>query len=119
MDRDGARAQILLSGSGDFVSLAEAAQYVRDDLPKASVELIKAESLKAIRYLLDHGYVQIGELCDRFVPWDPRTAMSELDSRWTTPSQDLAPWDGIWLANTPAGDRLADDLADDGRVTKS
>lgn len=118
MDKDEAAAQILLSGSGDFVSLAEAAQYVRDDHPDTSADDVKSATLEVIRGLLEEGYVQVGELSDHFVAWDPRTALTQVEGRWTKADRELAPWDGVWLANTSSGDRLADELANDGRVTR-
>lgn len=117
VNRDKAIAQILLSGSGDFVSLAEAAQYVRDDLPDASANEVRSATLGAISDLLAQGYVRAGELTDRFVAWTSASALPEIEARWTDPDAKLAPWDGVWLANTPAGDRVADEMAGDGRVT--
>lgn len=119
MDKNEARAQILLSGSGDYVSLAEAADYVRDDHPDASAATVKNETLKVIADLVATGLAQLGELSDGFLAWDQRSAVAFVEQHWTKSDRDLAPWDGIWLSNTAAGDRLADQLAEDGKVTRS
>jgi hypothetical protein len=118
VDKEEARAQILLSGSGDFVSLAEAAGYVRHELPTESPAVVKTATLEAITDLLRDGLIRVGDLAQGFVAWERPDVVAEIDRRWTKSDRELAPWDGIWLANTPTGDRLADELAGDGRVTR-
>lgn len=112
-----ARPVLLLSASGDFVSVAEASQFVRDDLPGVEPSAVKAATLDVISDLLRQGLVVVGDLDEEFRPWGRDDVVPEIDRRWTKADQDLAPWDGIWIANTTAGDRRADELADDGRVT--
>ena len=112
---DDARAELLWSGTDDWVSLAEAADIVRNDRSVAPATL-KAETLRVVADLLDDGLVRVGEVSGGFRPWglDNRDTIEEIDRRWSEPYEDIAPADGIWLANTPEGDALAQGLADRG-----
>ena len=113
------RAEILWSGTDDWVSLAEAAAIVADERAAAS-EDIRSETLDILAGLLRADLIQAGEVMGGFRPWgvSPDDALSKLFERWTEPSQPLSPLDGTWFANTPAGDALAHELADAGLTSR-
>ena len=106
------RSHILLSGLGDWVSLAEAASLMRRTEPEADPREIKKATLAVLRELLTSHLIQGGELKPRFVPRQdsPDEVIDAVDRDWTGPDTELRPWDGWWFANTEAGNAVAETL---------
>ena len=109
------RAEVLISGFSDWVSLAEVQQII------SHFELADTDSerqdltLRTIRSLLKDGLVQIGELPGpdgTFPAWEPiDVAMDRLRERFVDDYAEPASWDfSIWLGLTEAGRSVANAL---------
>jgi hypothetical protein len=106
------RAELLISGLSDWVSLAEVQQIISHfqlaDTDKERQDLI----LRTIRSLLEDGLMQIGELPGpdgTFPAWEPiDVAMDRLRERFVNRYNEPASWDySIWLGLTEAGRGVA------------
>jgi hypothetical protein len=106
------RAEVLISGLSDWVSLAEVQQII------SHFELANTDSdrqdlvLRTIRSLLDDGLIQIGELPGpdgKFPAWEPiDVAMDRLRERFVGHYAEPTSWDySIWLGLTEAGRPVA------------
>ena len=106
------RAELLISGLSDWVSLAEVQQII------SHFELADADSerqnlvLRTIRSLLDDGLMQIGELPGpdgKFPAWEPiDVAMDRLRERFVDHYAEPTSWDySIWLSLTEEGRPVA------------
>lgn len=113
------RAEILWSGTDDWVSLSEAAAIVADERAVTG-ERVRTETLDVLASLLKDDLVQAGEVMDGFQPWglDPDAAMARVADRWSDPSRPPSLLEGPWFANTPAGDALAHELAEAGLTSR-
>jgi hypothetical protein len=113
------RAEILWSGTDDWVSLAEAAAIVADERPVTTAS-VRAETLDVVGGLLSEELIQAGEVRDGFQPWgiEPDAALAKISARWSDPSQKLSLFEGTWFANTDSGDALAYELADAGLTSR-
>lgn len=113
------RAEVLWSGTDDWVSLAEAAAIVADERAVAS-ESVRTETLDILGGLLRDGLIQAGQVMGGFQPWDggPEAAMTRISTQWADSSRTLSLFEGIWFANTPAGDALAHKLARAGLTSR-
>jgi hypothetical protein len=109
------RAELLISGLSDWVSLAEVQQVISHfdlaDTDKERQDL----TLRAIRSLLEVGHIQIGELPGpdgRFPAWEPiEVAMDRLRERFVDHYNEPASWDhSIWLGLTDMGRPVAEAL---------
>jgi hypothetical protein len=109
------RAELLISGLSDWVSLAEVQQII------SHFELADADSerqdlvLRTIRALLDDGLMQIGELPGpdgKFPAWEPiDVAMDRLRERFVDHYAEPTSWDySIWLGLTEEGRPVAKGL---------
>jgi hypothetical protein len=112
------RAELLISGLSDWVSLAEVQQII------SHFRLAETDSqrqdlvLRTIRSLLDDGLFQIGELPGpdgKFPAWEPiDVAMDRLRERFVGHYAEPASWDyPIWLGLTEAGRPVAEALRAD------
>jgi hypothetical protein len=106
------RAEVLISGSSDWVSLAEVQQIISHfqlaDTDSERQDLV----LRTIRSLLDDGLMQIGELPGpdgKFPAWEPiDVAMDRLRERFVGRYAEPTSWDySIWLGLTEAGRPVA------------
>jgi hypothetical protein len=106
------RAELLISGLSDWVSLAEVQQVI------SHFELADTDSerqdlvLRTIRSLLNDGLMQIGELPGpdgKFPAWEPiDVAMDRLRERFVGHYAEPTSWDySIWLGLTDAGRPVA------------
>jgi hypothetical protein len=102
------RAELLISGLSDWVSLAEVQQIISQfqlaDTDTECQDLV----LRTIRSLLNDGLMQIGELPGpdgKFPAWEPiDVAMDRLRQRFVDHYAEPASWDhSIWLGLTDAG----------------
>jgi hypothetical protein len=109
------RAELLISGLSDWVSLAEVQQIISHfqiaDTDRERQDL----TLRTIRSLLKDGLMQIGELPgpdEAFPAWEPiGVAMDRLYGRFVGHYDQPASWDySIWLGLTDAGRRVAKEL---------
>src|SRR6478735_7975396 len=102
------RAELLIGGLSDWVSLAEVQQII------SHFQLAEADSerqdlvLRTIRSLLNDGLMQIGELPGpdgKFPAWEPiDVAMDRLRERYVDHYAEPTSWDySIWLGLTDAG----------------
>jgi hypothetical protein len=109
------RAELLMGGLSDWVSLAEVRQII------SHFELADTDSerqdltLGTIRSLLEDGVMQIGELPGpdrKFPAWEPiDVAMNRLRERFVGHYAEPASWDySIWLGLTEAGRPVAEAL---------
>ncbi len=117
-DQDGhehLRAELLMGGLTDWVSLAEVRQIISHsqlaDTDGERRDLI----LRTIRSVLADGLMQIGELPKphkTFPAWKPiDVAMNRLYERFVLHYDEPAEWDySIWLGLTEAGRRVANEL---------
>jgi len=105
---DRLRAELLISGLSDWVSLAEVQQIISHfqlaDTDRERQDLV----LKTIRSLLEDGLMQIGELPGpdgTFPAWEPvDVAMDRLHARFVGHYAEPASWDySIWLGLTETG----------------
>jgi hypothetical protein len=114
------RAEILWSGTDDWVSLAEAAAIVADERVVTS-DSVRTETLDILAGLLKDDLVQVGEVEDGFQPWGlgPEAALRKISDQWADSSQRLSLFEGIWFANTAQGDALAEQLAEAGVTSRS
>jgi hypothetical protein len=106
------RAELLISGLSDWVSLAEVQQIISHfqlaDTDSERQDLV----LRTIRSLLNDGLMQIGELPGpdgKFPAWEPiDVAMDRLRERYVDHYAEPASWDySIWLGVTEAGRPVA------------
>jgi hypothetical protein len=102
------RAELLISGLSDWVSLAEAQQIISHfqlaDTDSERQDLV----LRTIRSLLNDGLMQIGELPGpdgKFPAWEPiDVAMDRLRERFVGHYAEPTSWDhSIWLGLTETG----------------
>jgi hypothetical protein len=106
------RAELLISGLSDWVSLAEVQQII-SHLQLADTEKERKDlTLSTIGSLLHDGHMQIGELPGpdgRFPAWEPiDVAMDCLRERFVDHYSEPASWDySIWLGLTDAGRPVA------------
>jgi hypothetical protein len=109
------RAELLIGGLSDWVSLAEVQQII------SHFQLAEADSerqdlvLRTIRSLLNDGLMQIGELPGpdgKFPAWEPiDVAMDRLRERFVDHYAEPTSWDySIWLGLTDAGRPVANAL---------
>jgi hypothetical protein len=105
---DRLRAELLISGLSDWVSLAEVQQIISHfqlaDTDRERQDLV----LKTIRSLLEDGLMQIGELPGpdgTFPAWEPiDVAMDRLHERFVGHYNEPTSWDySIWLGLTETG----------------
>ena len=106
------RAQLLISGLSDWVSLAEVQQIISHFQLADTDEERRDLIIRTIRSLLDDGVVQIGELPGRdgtFPAWEPiDVAMARLRERFVGHYNEPTSWDySIWLGLTEAGRGVA------------
>jgi hypothetical protein len=109
------RAELLISGLSDWVSLAEVQQIISHFQLAEADEERQDLILRTIRSLLKEGLMQIGELPGpdgTFPAWEPvDVAMGRLDERFVGHYAEPALWDySIWLGLTEAGRKVASDL---------
>ena len=106
------RAELLISGLSDWVSLAEVQQIISHfelaDTDRERQDL----TLRTIRSLLNEGLMQIGELPGpdgKFPAWEPiDVAMDRLRERFVGRYAEPTSWDySIWLGLTEAGPSVA------------
>jgi hypothetical protein len=109
------RAELLISGLSDWISLAEVQQTVSHfelaDTDTERQELV----LRTIRSLLEDGSMQIGDLPGpdgKFPAWKPiEAAMDRLHERFVRHYDEPTSWDySIWLGLTEDGRKLAKEL---------
>jgi hypothetical protein len=109
------RAELLISGLSDWVSLAEVQQVISHfqlaDTDKERQDL----TLRTIRSLLEDGLMQIGELPGpdgTFPAWEPvELAIDRLHERFVGHYAERTSWDySIWLGLTEAGRPVANAL---------
>ena len=107
------RADILISGLDDWVSLAEAASLVRATHPALPENDVQQSSLAVLRDLLADELVKAGDVRSCFVAWplDLGSALGEIARRLEQHGPDIGPWDGCWFANTTKGDQVAREAA--------
>ena len=112
------RAELLISGLSDWVSLAEVQQITSHfelaDTDRERQDLV----LRTINSLLKDGLMQIGELPGpdgTFPAWEPiDVAMDRLHERFVGHYNEPTSWDySIWLGLTEAGRRVAKELRAD------
>ena len=109
------RAELLISGLSDWVSLAEV-QRVISHFQLADTDRERQDlTLRTINSLLQDGLMQIGELQGadgRFPAWEPiDVAMDRLRERFVDQYGEPASWDySIWLGLTDAGRPVAEAL---------
>jgi hypothetical protein len=124
MDKDGSmtqnayerlRAELLISGLSDWVSLAEVQQII-SHFQLADTDTERQDlTLGTIGSLLQDGHMQIGELPGpdgRFPAWEPiDAAMDRLRERFVDHYGEPASWDySIWLGLTDSGRAVAKTL---------
>ena len=111
------RAELLISGLSDWVSLAEVQQIIAHfqlaDADRERQNLV----LRTINSLLKDGLMQIGELPGpdgTFPAWEPiDVAMDRLHERFVGRYNEPTSWDySIWLGLTEAGRKVAKELRD-------
>lgn len=109
------RAELLIAGLSDWVSLAEVQQIITHfDLADSDSDR-QDLTLATIQLLLADGLMQIGELPrpeEPFPAWEPTgVAMDRLRERFIDHFVDSASWDySIWLGLTDAGRSIAEAL---------
>lgn len=114
-DDERLRAELLMSGLSDWVSLAEVQQIVSHfQLAETEKERQKL-TLRTIHSLLQDVHMQIGELPGsdgRFAAWEPiEVAMEHLRERFVDQYSEPASWDySIWLGLTDKGRPVAEGL---------
>jgi hypothetical protein len=112
------RAELLISGLSDWVSLAEVQQII-SHFQLADTDTERQDlTLRTIRSLLKDGLVQIGELPGpdgKFPAWEPiDVAMDRLGERFVGHYAEPKSWDySIWLGLTDAGLPVAKTLRAD------
>lgn len=109
MNRDDPRAQILLSGSHDWVSLAEAQHILRQAGPPSHASEVRLRTLAVVRDLLRSNLVEAGEIAEGFTIWpgDADEITGRIASLWSDTDDDLWPGQICWLANTRTGNDVA------------
>ena len=106
------RAELLVSGLTDWVSLAEVQQLI-SHFQLADTDSDRQDlTLRTVRSLLEDGLMQIGELPgpeETFPAWEPiDVAMDRLRERFVGHYAEPASWDySIWLGLTDAGRAVA------------
>jgi hypothetical protein len=109
------RAELLISGLSDWVSLAEVQQIITH-FQLANTDSERQDlTLRSIRSLLDDGLMRIGELPGpdgKFPAWEPiDVAMDRLHERFVVQYDEPTSWDySIWLGLTEAGRPVANAL---------
>lgn len=108
---DDARSKILLRAREDWVSLGEA-RYLVGLTSSGGPPELRELTLSAIESLVSDGLVELGDLQPQFERWgvDDATALRRVRDGWAVPGVELRPGDVCWLATTPAGDDLAEQL---------
>lgn len=109
------RAELLISGLSDLVSLAEVQQIISHFQLANTDEERSDLTLRAIRSLLEVGHMQIGESPGpdgRFPAWEPiEVAMDRLRERFVDHYSEPASWDySVWLGLTDTGRPVAEAL---------
>lgn len=105
---------LLVAADDDWVSLAEAAQLVKDSLPSAEPAHVRDATLYVLEDMLRRGLMLIGQLSPGFTAWEMTTAEAVDALRrkeWPTPETELSPFEGCWFAITTQGEKL---LAESG-----
>jgi hypothetical protein len=111
------KAELLISGLSDWVSLAEVQQIISHFQLANTDKEHQDLTLRAIRSLLQDGLMQIGELPGpdgTFPAWEPvDVAMDRLHERFVGHYAEPTSWDySIWLGLTEAGRRVTKTLRD-------
>lgn len=104
---------ILLRGNADWVYLAEVVWSIKSIEGEQEKDKMMERSLSVIRELLASGLADIGDVTDGgFFEWNMPLdeAIDRVRTEWMALDHDLWPGDVCWLANTPAGDRLAEKI---------
>ena len=111
------RAELLISGLSDWVSLAEVQEIISHfelaETDRGRQDLV----LRTIRSLLEDHLMEIGELPgpnEKFPAWEPvDVAMDRLHERFVGHYVEPTSWDySIWLGLTEAGRRVTKTLRD-------
>jgi len=110
-------AQLLVSGLDDWLHLADiswaAGQFARSD----QTEDVISVATEALATLLEHEFIQIGEVSDGgFFEWDVTNdeAIDRVRRAWLALDREPQPGDVCWIANSALGNERARDVANDG-----
>jgi hypothetical protein len=104
----------ILSGVGDSVGLWELVWGASRRAPAATDDEIRSLVVRAVRDLVDGGYMEVGDLFSRgvFVPWllDSDFIVDWIEREWTQLGQAPSLGDICWLRQTPLGESTAQAL---------
>jgi hypothetical protein len=108
---------ILISGSDDWVYLAEVSDLVRDKTPTSSETEHMELTLSVISELVRNGWMEIGDLPatgtdGKFRPWKLSVdeSLARIRKEWVALRKPINLGEICWLAITPAGDAKAEKL---------
>jgi hypothetical protein len=111
---------LLVAGLDDWVPFAAIGMYARSRAGTDEVRVVASAALDAIRVLLERGLAEVGTATrDGFRPWDRSidATLQTVREQWLAlPTGQNGPHLGDigWMANTQAGDELAEQLRDAG-----
>lgn len=106
-------ADVLLRGNADWVHLAEVKWVVKSIGGERAKDRVIESSLDVIRELLESRLADIGDVTDGgFFEWNLpiEDAIKRVRGDWVKLDQELRPGDVCWLANTAAGNKLAEEI---------
>jgi len=105
--------EIVARAQADWVHFPEAHWLVHKWASGRGLDT-RQELVRVLRSLISQGLVQVGTVRgeDGFVPWgiDETATIQRILEEWDVLGRAPVPGDVCWLANTPAGDALAEDL---------
>jgi hypothetical protein len=108
---------LVVRGSDDWVMLSEVSWLVTNNALRHGIELQTQAritvGLEVLRRALERGLVSPGSVekqAPTFIPWnvDPSSAIEQIEQSWRSVGENLQMGDVCWLANTPAGNSLAE-----------
>jgi hypothetical protein len=115
IDLDEIQREVLLEGLEDIVGLWEIAKMVREAMGEVTTDVVRVDSLRRIKPLLVHGFIEAGaspyEKAE-FEPWSmtAEQALSRIDTEWRRLGRDPNIPDICWFRNTEKGSAAAQEL---------
>lgn len=103
---------MIVSGLDDWVGLWEVVREARESsFPAHGGPIIRKLVMDSIRFLLDQGLVEVGEVTEGhgFTPWGlPASGiLRKIEARWDRLGRDPDIGEVAWLRNTQQGDEQA------------
>ena len=110
--KDEVAAEALVYGSDDWFPLWTVVMLAKNVGHARNGDDARRLALQTVRYLLEEGLVDAGELTDTgFRSWTapPRLDLRRIEQTWQA-GGDLQPGEGCWFSNTAKGDAEAEEI---------